>query len=115
MDSQRPPPEGPAPPSSRHERTREERLAHDLRNAVARIVGRAQLLARHVRTAEDVSPGRLLAGLAEIERSAKAIVDYLAALEDGGDPPAPQRQPRPVPPVLGDAPADGRGGHEGSP
>ena len=115
MDARRPPPEQAASRSSRHEQTREERLAHDLRNAVARVVGRAQLLARHVRTADEPSPGRLLAGLAEIEHSAKAIMDQVVALEADRGSPASQGDPRPAPPVLHDADGDGNGGHEGNP
>ena len=115
MDSRPPPPKRPASNASHHEQTREERLAHDLRNAVTRIVGRAQLLARHVRTADELSPVRLLAGLAEIEHSAKAIVDHVVALEGDRLSPASEGDARPAPPVLGDADSDGNGGHEGSP
>jgi hypothetical protein len=85
-------------------------VAHRLRDAAAVIVGRAQLLARRVRATDDVPPGQVLAGLGDIERLAKAMVDAVAALEADQGPPVPSNAPpRRGPPA---AESDGRDGDD---
>lgn len=69
------------PAASRQRDERALAAAHDLRGALAVVVGRAQLLMRHVRTSDDPSPARLLAGLTEIERAARRAVARLERLE----------------------------------
>ena len=85
------------PPQPRPEEGTDDALsaaAHDLRNALAVVVGRAQLLARHLRATDDVAPARVLAGLAEVERASKAMAARLARLEDDQAPPQAPGRPR---------------------
>ena len=98
MPSDRPS-DGPLPRSRPFSaRGRNEELAvtaHDLRGALAVVVGRAQLLTRHLRATDDPSPARLLAGLAAIEGAAKRAAARLDTLEreSGSTPEAPKDRP----------------------
>ena len=85
------------PPQPRPEEGTDDALsaaAHDLRNALAVVGGRAPLLARHLRATDDVAPARVLAGLAEVERASKAMAARLARLEDDQAPPQAPGRPR---------------------
>ena len=61
-------------------------LAHDFRDALASIIGRAQLLSRRMRT-DRAGPEDVLEALAAIERAARRMAGGLARLEGGRGPP----------------------------
>lgn len=84
----RPPPPGDA------DRPTDEALAaltHDLRNALASIVGNAQLLSRRLR-ADRASPEDVLAALVAIERAARRMADGVERIEGEQGPPAGPRR-----------------------
>jgi signal transduction histidine kinase len=53
-----------------------------LRNPLTTILGRAQLLERHIRQGTPLSPDDYLATLSDIERSVRALEGQLWALQD---------------------------------
>jgi hypothetical protein len=113
MDPRRPSDDSPEPRP--HDAARGDDLqavAHRLREAATLVVGRAQLASRHLRTADDVQPSRLLADLAAIERAAKRIVDAAARLEAEDGPPVDDRGAarRPAPSPAASADDDDRDG-----
>ncbi len=61
-------------------------VAHDVRNALATIIGRSQLLSRQIRRNGRAEPGHVLESFAAIERAAVRIADDIGRLDGGVRP-----------------------------
>ena len=62
-------------------------LAHDLRDALTTVIGRAQLLTRRL-TSDRVGPDEVVAGLTAIERAARRMAGDIERFESRLGPPS---------------------------